>query len=907
MTVTGDSRIVIEGEQGAGKTTLIRRICLQWAQLVLSEAGEKKGPDSEEQRHLRRYNILLSFSLRHVRDEKSLKDIIKNQFKFLSVPEVYSISQYITKCQRQSMLMLDGLNEMGYSRVIHKIMRKGEHPDIRLITTSNNIGLNTIKPYGTKATEQHLKLLGFEKKEIKEYIDLYFSNRNDDGACATDLVDYMNKQKPGLWDLARFPLKTEMLCVVWESFWKSGNKQVELFQKFVELLLYKIDQLSGSVDMLSSEELMSKYSSLLTQVGSLANTWEEERLKLVFTEVDFENIDPKSLDLIKHVGLLRNEAQNEGSQFSFCHSAVQEYFVAYNVSNASTADLEVFYSRFSSIERLETMENIVRYICNISPNIANEMLERIINKATDKKSCNDILTILLKLVQEFPSMNDVNVPLPCVVDARSCMVDAGILNSLLEKDSESFQNVRKVIIEDIDAIPNAIGQDYLEDLTLSLKGRSDTKIAIEKFDFMCSLEILKLDITDLGYASEPVKQVLESILPNRIRKLTVEGYNIVLLIAQTIDRLCVLEEVVIKENGKSFKADHIAQLGAAVNNCEELERVRVETHVFHEGFLLYDGKVGLEVAVSKIVTSKVQAFVDKLKTMTSDASISEIHLSSSDLCGSGPWLGQLLIRSKKLSFLSLESCSATWETIERIVATSKKAKETINISKLALSRNFLQGCGSYLGELIERTPQLQSLTLNDCQLNSTDLANMDSTFPDITALEDLDITDESLGGDTSALGKLWHHMPKLRKLRLSSKFIKGSNIKQCFEDVKSDSSLTDLRELEISNNQMGDEGVVNLSKVLPFLPNLEKLDLSHCGATDILSVFELVNNLPSTLTHFDISGNDFGHRVVLLKETAWKFTGLKEFKISGQSGTEQALNLLVQTLQQVNPDMKISH
>ena len=100
------SRIVIDGDPGAGKTTFIKRLCYTWAQSVLQQGGSEKGL-----KYMKKYGIVLPIILRLLSKENSMLDLVYSQFDFLSIAEICSVVNCIETDPAHVLLLQDGFDE----------------------------------------------------------------------------------------------------------------------------------------------------------------------------------------------------------------------------------------------------------------------------------------------------------------------------------------------------------------------------------------------------------------------------------------------------------------------------------------------------------------------------------------------------------------------------------------------------------------------------------------------------------------------------------------------------------------------------------------------------------------------------------------------------------------------------
>ena len=170
----GGSLLLIEGCPGSGKTSLVHKSSQDWA---------------KNQQKLSDYKLLFVVHLRVFLNDPDiqLRDIIKHYYKDASTVDQIVERAELYKGDRLC-FVLDGLDEYSPVRkentLIFKLIRKEILPRAVVIATSHSFDTAQLKTAPTK----HVKLLGFEKKQVFEYIRKYkFSN----GDKAKDLQSYL--------------------------------------------------------------------------------------------------------------------------------------------------------------------------------------------------------------------------------------------------------------------------------------------------------------------------------------------------------------------------------------------------------------------------------------------------------------------------------------------------------------------------------------------------------------------------------------------------------------------------------------------------------------------------------------------------------------------------------------------
>ncbi|KAJ8034173.1 Netrin receptor UNC5D [Holothuria leucospilota] len=187
VSLKEETRIIIEGEPGSGKTMLSSQLAYDWSQGNISDI-----------------NILILLPLKFVQRKtlvEATKDFYHMEDKGLSLIDIEDvINEEGGKC----CFLLDGLEEYngkqessdeGLSEVM-KVMTKVKHPSCKVILTSRSDYIKDMPPYPM------LKLGSFDEVQRQSYIEKVFSDDYEKQMEVKNVID----ESPFLLDLCSVPL-----------------------------------------------------------------------------------------------------------------------------------------------------------------------------------------------------------------------------------------------------------------------------------------------------------------------------------------------------------------------------------------------------------------------------------------------------------------------------------------------------------------------------------------------------------------------------------------------------------------------------------------------------------------------------------------------------------------------------
>ncbi|XP_051977470.1 uncharacterized protein LOC127639456 [Xyrauchen texanus] len=228
------------------------------------------------------------------------------------------------------------------------------------------------------------------------------------------------------------------------------------------------------------------------------------------------------------------------------------------------------------------------------------------------------------------------------------------------------------------------------------------------------------------------------------------------------------------------------------------------------------------------------------------------------------------------SLSSAHISPAQWSALAFVLLTSEEELEEFDLQKFKKSDECL--C-----RLVQVVKTAKRALLNDCDLTDKSCSALSTVLGSDTNLKELNMHNNNLqdSGVKQLCTGLESKKCKLEKLSLSKCEITEESCSALATVLSSDSS--NLRELDLSNNNLQDSGVKLLSDGLQNNCTLEILRISNCSITEegykALSS-AVLSNLYKHLIELDLRGNDPGESGVklltdLLKDTNCKLKLLK--------------------------------
>ncbi|XP_048025511.1 uncharacterized protein LOC125254758 isoform X5 [Megalobrama amblycephala] len=234
----------------------------------------------------------------------------------------------------------------------------------------------------------------------------------------------------------------------------------------------------------------------------------------------------------------------------------------------------------------------------------------------------------------------------------------------------------------------------------------------------------------------------------------------------------------------------------------------------------------------------------------------------------------------KGSLSSADLSPAQWSALAFVLLTSEEELEDFELQKFKKSDE----CLIRLSEVIKTSKRA---LLNDCNLTDKSCSALATVLGSDTSLKELNMNNNNLhdsGVELLCTG-LKSVKCKLETLWLSDCDLTEKSCSALASVLSSDSSS--LKDLELSNNNLQDSGVMLLCDGLKNNSKLEKIRLSDCSITEegYKALASALRSNPSHLIELDLTGNDPGQ------------SGVKEL-----SDLLQDQNCQLKTLRFLGPD-----
>ncbi|XP_075621582.1 protein NLRC5 [Balearica regulorum gibbericeps] len=866
------------GKPGTGKTMLMHRICQKWAEGVLPQFL---------------FTFLFEFrQLNLLKGKLTLKELL---FDLFLQPEDSpdAVFQYLLEKASYTLIIFDGLDEFAANMDVSSSSMGGPSLTSRMSISELFVNLyrGKLLPGCTVLVTSRPKRLpedllntvdllaeiwGFDHEKVEEYVSHYFHQHSFKEQAIAHL-----KNNTKLLSLCLIPALCYIVCTCLEYLLLKHQMNVELPQTmtqfYIKMLLIFINKQQGERAGDEETQLNCNRKAILDLCDLALKGLEDKKLVFYVGDIPEHVKEFASLHGLLTVFEVKTSGTHPEAGYAFVHLSLQEFFAALYLMVSERVDKNYLRKKFSlkskwtlkNEAKTEFMESFHIFLSGLSSKECRTFLMLLADQdeawVQDKQDA--ILQSLKKLAATHLTGPKVIELCHCTFETQDLKV-AQHIGSLLNFKYE-FKNFRLTPL-DMSALVFVInlGQDLthldfagclmdvdcLEILAscknvehLSFRSRrcgDDFAAALSKsIQGMGSLK--KLALTGGSMTAEGMSNLVQALSQchqleeinlqdNRVRDLDVKR------VMDLFSRMEKLKKINLSNNDLSLNAVLIlAKEVIACQNATEL-LVRKDTVI-----MCFSGPSGNFPRSLDLMWEENKEHViptRHVKLCLQDCSLSPQHAEAIvDILQSCPCLSEVNLSGNKLGD---KGCSCLLESLP-----------WISISKqLDLSQNHLSVNGiCSLLKSVNTCQKMMEVQVSLCRQTAVLRFAEDREFASPPPREEpLFSTDEHQYGKE-------HQRPTTsKKIRLTDSRFQASDLEKLCAVLKKSSSIS---ELDLSNNNLGDEGLLQLFLFLPNLKMLSSLKLND-NQISLKSVFFLAQSL-STLEHIKTMNLSLGHRQVV--------------------------------------------
>ena len=798
--------ILVEGAPGVGKSTFAWEFCRKWMNGEIAQ-----------QYHL---VLLLRIRDKRIREAKNLKDLFFNSSRPDESLAVYD--ELKNSHTFHALIILEGYDELpDYSRndsssVFNELISGDSLPLATVLVTS--------RPWATKDLHveyachiyQHIEVLGFTKKQIKEYINKNISEEK----VRSGLNSYLEKH-PQIRSGMYIPLNSAIVVAVYKDNIENDRQNLpntitELYSCCIEILIRR--HLKCNTGLQGGNEINIPAINLRVPSDvhrnfvhmchlAFSGIVEATEVKLIFSESELpEHFD--NLGFMDSVTDLYVTGETVSSH-NFLHLTFQEFFAAVHISTMSK----------------------------------EQQLQYFMEGKSDSGSKGGRLNVVLKFLAGLRKLDCVTKETVSHIIFPGHLRDVAVVNWLFEAQSETAMSLilgeRKVEFKA--SKRHMLPMDYYSLGYCISHSQCQWVLQLES-KMELTKERIKLladgarEVTGKGKVVELGDKVLSRLNEDKLNLLYTEWNNILCirrLIVKEIPSvwpdLSQLEELVVSFGDKATEEGLVTIANLPFAPCLKHCTLKTQSDIGYITEALATGRLQqlerLDLEVGNITDNSTEFLITFLRNSSSLQHIS---------------IGSLTTSPRKL--LELLQTIDHHPTLQEKSVKNLGCRLTFDVDVNALSQLRFHYCDSmrtdfikYIGglsddgvvvlaEFLQHKYGSKGLNLDNggtCDDGTVSLANVlhhNSTIHILTLLGNK-ITDKG----AVALADALHYNSTLQSLDLDSNSI-GHEGAVILADALHHNST--LQVLDLRRNSIGDEGAVALADALHHNSTLQSLYLS---------------------------------------------------------------------------------
>ncbi|XP_027749806.1 protein NLRC5 [Empidonax traillii] len=881
---SGKTRVIfLFGKPGTGKTMLMHRICQKWAEGVLPQFL---------------FTFLFEFrQLNLLKRKLTLKELL---FDVFLQPEDSpdAVFQHLLENAWQTLIIFDGLDEfaadmdvsssergpalaspMSISQLFADLCHGKLLPGCTVLVTSRPKRLPDLLYTVSVLAE----IWGFDQERVEEYVSRYFQQHSFKEQAIAHL-----KNNTKLLSMCLIPALCNVVCICLEYLLLKHQMSVELPQTmtqfYIKMFLIFLSKQQGECAGGEETQLNRNRKAILGLCDLALKGLEEKKLVFYVGDIPEHVKEFASLHGLLTVFEVKTSGTCPEAGYAFVHLSLQEFFAALCLMVSRSVDKNYLKKKFflkskwtlKNETKTEFMESFHIFLSGLSSVECRTFLMLLAEQ--DEAWVQDKQDVIL---QSLKRMAATHLTGPKVLELCHCTFEtqnlqvAQHIGSLLNFKYE-FRNFRLTPLDmsalvfiinsgqDLTCLDFAgclVDADCLEVLAgcknvehLSFRSRrcgDDFAAALSKgLRGMGSLKKLELTgssitaegMTNLVQASSQCLQLEEiNLQDNRIRDPEVKR------VMDLFSRMENLKKIDLSNNHLSLNAVlALAEEVVACQNATEL-CVRKDTVIVY--FSGPPGDIPRSLDLRSEENKEHVIPTRQVKLCLQDRSLCPQHaMGVVAILQSCPCLSEVDLSGNKLGD---EGCCFLLESLPRI-----------SISKqLDLSQNHLSVTG--ICGLLK--------SVNTCQKAMEVQVSLHHKTAVLRFTEDREFSSVPLRGeaafsaDDQKYREEENQTPTTpQKIRLTDSSFKGSDLKNLCAVLK---ECNHISELDLSNNCLGDEGLLQLFQCLPNMTMLSSLTFND-NQISLNSVFFLAQSL-STLEHIKTVSLSLGH-VQVVHLTFWE-------------------------------------
>ncbi|XP_039719374.1 NACHT, LRR and PYD domains-containing protein 14 [Pteropus medius] len=823
--------VVLQGAAGVGKTTLVRKAMLDWAQgnLYHQKFTYIFYLNAREINQLRERSFIQMISKDWPSTEGPIERIMSQPNSLLFIIDSFDELNFAFE-EPEFALCEDWTQVHPVSFLMSSLLRKVMLPESSLLVTTRLTACKKLKPL--LKSQRSVELLGMSEDAREEYIYQFF----EDKKWALKVLSLL-KNNEMLFSMCKVPLVCSIVCTCLEQQMEKGGDvtltcktTTALFTSYISSLF---TQVGGSCSSLPNQTQLRSLCHLAANgVWTMTHVFYRENLRK-------HGLTKSDVSVFLDINILQKDTEYENC-YEFAHLHIQEFFAAmFYMLKDSWGTTDRSAQAFEDLKLLlESNSYKDPHLMPMKCFLFGLLNEDLVKQLEETFNCTLSLEIKWKILQWMEILGNseyFSSQLGCL-EWFHCLYETQD-EAFISQAMRYFQKIVINICGKIHLLVSSFCLKYcqcLRTIKLSVtvvfeKKMLNSSPPAETWDSVCITHCWQ-DLCSLLHTNE------------HLRELDLHHSNLDELAMKTFYQElrhpnCKLQKLLLRF--LSFP-DGCQNISSSLTHNQNL------MHLDLKGSDIGDNGVKSLCEALKHPDCKLQNLslescdlttlccLNISKALVKSQSLVFLNLSTNNLLDDGVELLCEALRHPKchLERLSLESCGLTVDGCEDLSLALISNKR---LTHLCLADNVLGDGGVKLVSDALKHPQctLQSLVLRRCHFTSLSSEHLSSSLLHNKSLIHLDLGSNWLQDDgVKLLCDVFRHPScNLQDLELMGCVLTSAC---CLDLASAILNNPNLRSLDLGNNDLQDDGVKILCEALRHPNcNIQRLGLEYCGLTSL--------------------------------------------------------------------------
>ena len=872
--------VLVKGDPGCGKSTLVSKIAYDWA----------KNEDSNAP--FAQFQLVFAIDMKEVVRGRDLMDIIQEQL----LPKVSKrgLERYIQSNAKSVLFLFDGYDEIprefldGSCREFMGVLSSKLFPDSFVILTTRPHKVAAINNlYRTHYAQ--VEIYGLPIDSIFKFISEFFG-------VALGHIDWVNRHKfvrklsardarvmepprkklkvaetvasliaklecsKHFIQVCRYPMTLSMLCYVWKEKQDFSLILTRLYHEAVFHVAKNRARVNedGDIDIYDVEK---RVDDLLMKLGKVALDGLLEN-KLLFTGNHF---DPDTLNEACEVGLVSKERKrsslNPVDHVVFLHKTYQEMSAGYYLGSLAESDVQMFSSYQAKVSDLEDAELILRFCCGANSKAATLILSGVLESSCAlRHQLENVKKIRCFLGHPQTLFDPWRMPLLLLFEAElnSSSVELEKLHGLfkplvsklqIEANSNDAQSEvwavlgtltdraqgRSMDMSWFSLIKEAFIVDTSNPASSSVLGFSQFHVKDPIVGKAVSCMSNLKELTLLGGHSQDCSSLLDNMAqsqkaPELLTQLTCRSYY---FDPQTMAQFLKCQKSLTKLHIEGATGPLTKKF--VPKQTSKMITALVKVPLPLKVLLLEDIALGQYVSCLKPLlprleelqlsrlyvdeTNDCKIFFQMFSEIGENLPLVKLSVAGNELSEAVDGFAEALKCVPDLQFLDLQHYDYKKPgklEDQHFIIFGPALKYVPNLTSLDLTGNLIGSAAREVGQGLQSLKKLQVLKIGCSNLTEESVPFL--PFEDLQKLETLSIGGNKFGKGVRKVAERLKSLHRLRNLEFSSAGLTDEDVV-----LLPLSSFPNLTSLDLRDNAMWSDGLCTIAKQLKYMPSLESL------------------------------------------------------------------------------------